>query len=157
MKRIAIALAVVLTMLVSLRGARIPVIDLHVPHGSHVLDIPLPQTNAIRRVRKTCEADIWVQIRSGNIRLPLYYVGRVTHSAQMGVRNGLFVDIADTPQDVSFNIYGSQGWSDDPYNHREGDDGWIFGSSVTVRADILTMGFNLVNSRDLSCKVSARA
>lgn len=135
--------------------------------GPHVPSIPSSQAEAIRRVRKVCSARIWFQIRSGRIRVPLSYIGKVIHTARMEVQNRLFVDIVDTPQDVEFrflvdlsvhgfDVYDFQGWSDDPYNRREWGDGWIFGSFVTVRAHILGIGFNVVNSRDLSCKVSAR-
>lgn len=101
---------------------------------------------------------------------PLYwgaYYGVLEHSALMEVQNGGFAGIASAPQDTNFDftvhmviggfsVYSLRGWSDDPYNRRDGRDGWILGSYVTVRARILSIDRDIVNHRDLYCKITLR-
>ena len=116
---------------------------------------------AVRRVRRACDA------RIGTAVLGRLVYGVVEHSARMEVQNGEFAGIASVPQDINFDftvhmvtrgfsVYSLRGWSDDPYNRRDGNDGWILGSYVTVRARILSIDRDIVNHRDLYCKITLR-
>ena len=120
-------------------------------------------SDAIRRVRRICSAGIWTRVLG---RLVL--LGGIEHSARMEVQNGQFVGMVSASQDTNFdfqariNIYGLsiynlRGWSDDPYSRRDGDDGWILGSYVTVRAHIPFIGRRTVmNDQELYCKITSR-
>lgn len=126
-------------------------------------NIPRPEgaADAVRRVRKACDA------RIGTPVLGRLVYGVIEHSALMEVQNGRFVGPASVPQDTNFDftvhmviggfsVYSLRGWSDDPYNRRDGSDGWILGSYVTVRARILSIDRDIVNHRDLYCKITLR-
>ena len=120
-------------------------------------------SDAIRRVRRICSAGIWTRVLG---RLVL--LGWIEHSARMEVQNGQFVGMVSASQDtyfdflfniilVGFSVYTLRGWSDDPYNRRDGSDGWILGSYVTVHAHIPFIGRRTVmNDRELSCKIASR-
>ena len=120
-------------------------------------------SDAIRRVRRICSAGIWTRVLG---RLVL--LGGIEHSARMAVQNGQFVGMVSATQDTNFDfqtrininglsIHNLRGWSDDSYHRRDGSDGWILGSYVTVRARIPFIGRRIVmNYRDLSCKITSR-
>ncbi len=117
--------------------------------------------DAVRHARKVCDA------RIGTPVLGRLVYGVIEHSALMEVQNGRFTGIASVPQDTNFDftvhmviggfsVYSLRGWSDDPYNRRDGSDGWVLGSYVTVRARILSIDRDIVNHRDLYCKITLR-
>ena len=118
--------------------------------------------DAVRLVRRGCDVRLGTRAFGR-----LVYVGALEHSAQMEVQHGRFVRIVSVPQEtdfdffaniepVGFSVYTLQGWSDNPYNRRDGSDGWILGSYVTVRARIMTIRRILMSNRDLSCKITSR-
>ncbi len=115
-------------------------------------------------IRKSCETHFWVGITWEGVKFRPVHVGWATHSALMETANEEFISVVDPPHSISFHfpytirlshfeLYGFRGWADNPYNESVSTTTWRLGADITVRAYIAGIGINLVNGRDMSCKI----